>query len=208
MDLGLALRVITEPLPPWEDVMVAVQFAEYLHRHWWLVALRGALFVVFGILAWIWPGPTVLALVLLWGAFAIADGVIALITAFRIRDSGRPLWPLVLIGLAGVIAGVLAVAWPGVTALVLLMFIAAWAIVIGVLQIVTAIRIRKEIHNEWLLGLAGALSIVFGVLMIASPGAGALAMIWVIGAYAVFAGALLIAAGLRLRGAKMTPAFR
>ena len=188
--------------------MVAIAFAEHLHRHWWLVALRGLLSVIFGILAWIWPGPTVLALVLLWGAFAIADGVIALITAFRVRDSGRPLWPLILIGVAGVIAGLAAVAWPGVTALVLLMFIAAWAIVIGVLQIVTAIRIRKEIHNEWLLGLAGALSIVFGVLMVAAPGAGALAMIWVIGAYAVFFGALLIAAGFRLRGAKMTPAFR
>ena len=188
--------------------MVAVAFAEYLHRHWWLVALRGALFVLFGVLAWIWPGPTILALVLLWGAFAIADGVIALITAFRIRDSGRPLWPLILMGVVDVIAGVLAITWPHITALVLLMFIAAWAIVMGVLQIVTAIRVRKEIQNEWLLGLAGALSIVFGVLMLVAPGAGALAMIWVIGAYAVFFGALLLAAGFRLRGAKMTPAFR
>jgi uncharacterized membrane protein HdeD (DUF308 family) len=189
--------------------MVATDFGGYLHRHWWLVALRGALSVVFGVLAWIWPGPTVLALVLLWGAFAIADGVVALIAAFRIRDSGRPLWPMILIGAAGVIAGILAIIWPGLTALVLLMFIAAWAIVIGVLQIVTAVRIRKEIRNEWLLGLSGALSIVFGVLMIAAPGAGALAMIWIIGAYAVFFGVLLIAAGFRLRGSKsMTPAYR
>ena len=132
-----------------------------------------------------------------------------LIAAFRIRDSGRPLWPLILIGAAGVIAGILAIIWPGLTALVLLMFIAAWAIVIGVLQIVTAVRVRKEIHNEWLLGLSGALSLVFGGLMIAAPGAGALAMIWIIGAYAVFFGVLLIAAGFRLRGARsMTPAYR
>lgn len=179
--------------------MVISEFESFLHRYWWLVVLRGVLAVAFGVLAWVWPVPTLFALVLLWGAFALADGVIALISAFRMRDSGRPLWPFVLMGVAGIAAGVLAIVWPGITALVLLMLIAAWASVIGVLQIVTAIRIRKEIHNEWLLGLAGALSIVFGVIMFAAPGAGALAMIWVIGAFAVFFGVLMIAAGFKLK---------
>jgi uncharacterized membrane protein HdeD (DUF308 family) len=177
-------------------------FLAYLHSHWWLVALRGALAVLFGVFAWTWPGPTLLALVILWGAFAIADGVVALLMAWQVRDSGKPVWHLILVGVCGVLAGVLAFAWPGATAIVLLMLIAAWAIVTGVLEIVTAIRIRKEIRNEWLLGLAGALSIVFGVLMVANPGAGALALIAVIGLYAVLFGVLLIALGFRLR--KMT----
>jgi uncharacterized membrane protein HdeD (DUF308 family) len=142
------------------------------------------------------------ALVILWGAFAIADGVVALVMAYRVRDSGKPVWHLILVGVCGLAAGILALAWPGATALVLLMVIAAWAIVTGALEIVTAIRIRKEIRNEWLLGLAGALSIVFGVLMVANPGAGALALIAVIGLYAVLFGVLLVVLGFRLR--KMT----
>lgn len=174
-------------------------------RNWWLVTLRGVIAVLFGILAWIWPGLTLLALVVLWGVYSIADGVLSLITAFRWRDSGKPLWPLIVVGLAGIAAGIIAFVWPQITALVLLMFIAAWAIVIGIFQIVTAIRIRKEIDNEWLLGLSGLVSVIFGVLMIASPGAGAIAVVWLIGFYAVFFGILLIALSFRLKG--LAPAF-
>jgi uncharacterized membrane protein HdeD (DUF308 family) len=174
-------------------------------RNWWLVTLRGVIAILFGILAWIWPGITLLALVVLWGVYSIADGVLSLVTAFRWRDSGKPLWPLIIVGLAGIAAGIIAFMWPQITALVLLMFIAAWAIVIGIFQIVTAIRIRKEIENEWLLGLSGLVSVIFGVLMIASPGAGAIAVVWLIGAYAVFFGILLIALSFRLK--RLAPAF-
>lgn len=172
---------------------------EAASRNWWLIALRGVIAVLFGILAWIWPGITLLALVVLWGVYSFADGVLSLVTAFRWRDSGRPLWALILVGLAGIAAGILAFLWPQITALVLLMFIAAWAIVIGIFQIVTAVRIRKEIDNEWLLGLSGAISVIFGVLMVASPGAGAIAVVWLIGVYAVFFGVLLIGLSLKLK---------
>lgn len=173
---------------------------EAASRYWWLIALRGAIAVLFGILAWIWPGITLLALVVLWGVYSLADGVLSLITAFRWRDSGKPLWALIAVGLAGIAAGSVALLWPQITALVLLMFIAAWAIVIGIFQIVTAIRIRKEIDNEWLLGLSGTISVIFGVLMVASPGAGAIAVVWLIGLYAVFFGILLIGLSLKLKG--------
>ncbi|HEY6644958.1 HdeD family acid-resistance protein [Povalibacter sp.] len=169
-------------------------------KHWWLVVLRGVFAIAFGALAWLWPGVTVLVLVLLWGIYALADGIVALITAFRWRDSGKPLWPLILMGLVGIAAGIVAFAAPGITAIVLLLFIAAWAVIIGVLQILTAIRLRQEIDNEWLLGLAGLVSLLFGILMIVRPGAGALAVVWIISLYAIFFGVLLVMLGFRLKG--------
>jgi uncharacterized membrane protein HdeD (DUF308 family) len=175
-------------------------------RDWWVFVLRGGLAVLFGVLAFAWPGIALLALVTLWGAFALADGVLSLIAAFRIRRQGRPSWPLILIGFLGIAVGVATFIWPGITAIALLVFIAFWALVTGILQIVMAIRLRKEIENEWFLGLAGALSVVFGILMIARPGAGALAVAWIIGAYAVFFGVLLIALGFRLRRLSGAPA--
>ena len=129
----------------------------------------------------------------------VVDGVLAMIAAFRVRDQGRPLWSLLVSGLLGIVAGVLTFRWPGVTALALLMVIAAWAIVIGVFQIVTAIRLRKAIEGEWALGISGVLSVIFGVLMVMSPGAGALAVVGIIAAYAITFGILLIVLGFRLR---------
>lgn len=169
-------------------------------QHWWLVALRGVLAIAFGVLAWFWPGMTVLVLVMLWGIYALADGIVSLVTAFRWRDSGKPLWMLILIGLAGIAAGILTFVSPGITAIALLMFIAAWAVIVGVLQIVAAIRLRKEIDNEWLLGLAGLASLIFGILMIVSPGAGAIAVVWIISLYAVLFGVMLVMFGFRLKG--------
>jgi len=168
-------------------------------RHWWLVALRGVVAILFGLLAWFWPGMTILVLVIMWGAYALADGILSLITAWRWRDSGKPLWTLVLVGLAGIAAGVFTFISPGITAIVLLTLIAIWAIVIGVLQIVTAIRIRREIDNEWLLGLAGLASLIFGVAMLVRPGAGAIAVVWIIGLYSIFFGAILLALSFRLK---------
>ena len=168
--------------------------------NWWLVLLRGIAAIAFGILAFVWPVITLLTLTLLWGAYAVADGLFALwgAVAGPRGHMGARFW-LVIVGLAGVVAGVLAFAWPGVTALVLLFFIAFWAILTGVMQIVGAIRLRKEIDNEWMLAASGVLSVLFGVILIVQPGAGALGLIFVIGAYAVIYGAILIGLALRLR---------
>lgn len=171
-----------------------------LRRNWGWIVVRGVAGVIFGVLAFIWPAITLAVLVLFWGAYALADGVLALIAAFRVRDRGKPFWALLIVGVLGVAAGLLTFFWPGVTALVLLAFIAAWALLMGIFQIVAAIRLRKAIEHEWLLALSGVLSVIFGALMLWNPGAGALAVIWVIASYAIVFGILLIALGLRLKG--------
>jgi len=176
-----------------------VTMLEHLGRNWGWIVLRGVAAVLFGILAFALPGITLAALVIVWGAYALADGILALIAAYRVRDQGKPFWSLVIVGLLGIAAGIVTFIWPGMTALLLLMFIAAWAVVMGIFQIIAAIRLRKEIQNEWLLGLSGVLSVLFGIIMFVQPGAGALAVIWVIGAYAIVFGALLIWLGLRLK---------
>lgn len=170
-----------------------------LAQAWWLVLLRGIAGILFGLLAFIWPGITLLTLIFLYGAYALVDGVIALVAAFTGRVPGAPTWWLVVVGLLGIVAGVITFAWPGVTALVLIVFIGAWAIAHGVFEIIGAIKLRKEIDNEWLLILAGALSILFGLIVLIAPGAGALGLIWAIGAYAIVFGLLLVGFAMRLR---------
>lgn len=171
-----------------------------LARNWGLILLRGILAVLFGVLAFIWPGITLFTLVIMYGAFAFVDGALALVAAIR-GGTPAPRWWLALVGLFGIAAGVLTVMWPQITALVLLLFIAAWAIVTGIFQIVGAIRLRNEIEGEWLLIASGVLSVVFGLLLVAWPGPGALAMILVIGSFAIMYGVLMIAFALRLRKA-------
>jgi uncharacterized membrane protein HdeD (DUF308 family) len=170
-----------------------------LRRNWGWILVRGIAAVIFGVLALVLPGITLAALVLLWGAYALADGIIALTAAFRIRDRGKPFWALVVVGILGIAAGIVTFLWPGMTAIALLAFIAAWSLVMGIFQIIAAVRLRKAIEREWLLGLSGLLSIIFGALMLISPGAGALAVVWVIGAYAIVFGVLLIALSFKLR---------
>jgi uncharacterized membrane protein HdeD (DUF308 family) len=169
-----------------------------LARYWWAVALRGLLAVLFGLAAFFWPGITLVTLVFLFGAYALVDGVFALVSAFRADDR----WPLLFEGVVGIAAGVVAFVWPGITALALLYLIAAWAIITGILEIVAAVRLRKVIENEWLLALGGVASIILGVILVVAPGAGALGLVWAIGAYAILFGIALIALGFRLRGLK------
>jgi uncharacterized membrane protein HdeD (DUF308 family) len=173
---------------------------DILARNWWAIALRGLFAVLFGVAAFIWPGLTLTVLVLLWGAYALVDGIFALVAAFRAAEIRMTWWPLVINGLLGIAAGVVAFVWPGITVLALLYLIAAWAILTGIAEIVAAVRLRRVISGEWLLGLAGLLSIFVGVILIASPSAGALAVAWMIGAYAVIFGIVLIVLGFRLRG--------
>ncbi len=174
-----------------------------LARNWWALALRGVCAVIFGILAFVWPGVTVEALVLLYGVYALIDGVFAIIAAVSKREGGGlPWWALLLEGLLGIAAAVVAFAWPAITWLVLLYIIAGWAIVTGVFEIIAAIRLRKEIEGEWWYILSGLLSIVFGVLLMARPEAGTLAVIWLIGAYAIVFGIVMILLAFKLKGVK------
>ena len=171
-----------------------------LARAWHWIVLRGLFAVLFGIFAFIWPGVTLAVLVLVWGAYAIADGVMALIAAFTMHEQGKPMGSLIIVGILGIAAGLVTFFWPGMTALVLLLFIASWAVLMGVFEIAAAIRLRKHIENEWLLALSGLVSIAFGVLMFLQPGAGALAVMWLIGSFAIFFGIVLIALGFKLKG--------
>lgn len=167
---------------------------------WWALVLRGIAAIAFGILAFVWPQITLTALVFLWGAYALVDGAFAIAAGIKTYGENKRWWLLLLEGILGVGAGIVAFVIPGITALILLILIAAWAIVTGVFEIIAAIQLRKEIKGEWLLALAGVASILFGVLLLFNPGAGALAVVWLIGAYAIVFGALLIALGLRLHG--------
>jgi uncharacterized membrane protein HdeD (DUF308 family) len=169
-----------------------------LTRPWWLLLLRGIAAIVFGVLAFAWPGLTLVTLVMLYGAFALIDGVLALVAAFG-RRGEVPTWWLVLTGILGIGAGIVTFTWPGLTALVLILFIGAWALARGIFEIIAAIQLRKEIEGEWLLVLAGLLSVGFGLAVLIFPGAGALALIWVIAAYAIVVGIVMIMLSLRLR---------
>ncbi len=172
---------------------------QILTRNWWILALRGLFALLFGIMALIWPDVTLDVLVMLFGAYLLVDGaftIVALVT----QRGGATNWVIPLLeGILGIVAGIATFVWPGLTQIVLLYLIAAWAIVTGILEIIAAVQLRREIEGEFLLGLVGALSLIFGVLLIVWPGPGALAVVWMIGIYAILFGILLIALGLRLR---------
>jgi len=170
-----------------------------LSERWWLVMLRGLAGIAFGVLTFVWPGLTLWTLILFYGAYALIDGVTALFAAATGYAKPLPLWWLILVGLSGLAAGLITIFWPGITALVLIVFIGMWAIAHGLLEIIGAIQLRKEIDNEWMLIIAGALSVIFGLAVVMFPGAGALGLLWAIGGYAIAFGALLVGFSLRLR---------
>jgi uncharacterized membrane protein HdeD (DUF308 family) len=163
-----------------------------------LLLLRGIAAILFGVLAFSWPGLTLLTLILLYGAFAVIDGAIAITAALRGGESTGRGW-LAIVGLLGIAVGAFTFMLPGMTALILLFTIAGWAIATGMLQVIGAVRLRKEIDNEWLLILSGLVSVLFGLGILLYPGAGALALAWVIGTYAVIAGVIYIGLAFRLK---------
>jgi len=169
-----------------------------LAKNWWLLLLRGIAGILFGVLAFIWPGITLLTLIIFYGAYALLDGIFAIAAALHGGDM-QSRWWLILIGVLGIAAGLLTFLWPGLTALVLTSFIGAWSLIHGIFEIVGAIKIRKEIDNEWWLILSGALSVLFGLALLIMPGAGALALIWIIGIYSIIFGGLLVGFALRLK---------
>ena len=167
---------------------------------WWSLALRGLVAVLFGLAALFWPGLVLEVLILFFGAYALVDGTFALVAAFR--SSGRGMRrPLLLIeGVIGVLFGILALFWPGLTALALLYIIAFWVILSGIARIVMAIMLRREIENEWSIALSGVLSVILGIVLILLPGAGLLAYTWLIGILALAVGIVLIYYAFRVRG--------
>jgi uncharacterized membrane protein HdeD (DUF308 family) len=169
--------------------------------NWWLLALRGLVAVLFGMLAFMWPAATLITLVWLFGAFALVNGVLSLVLATKTKGYPK-VGSLILGGLLGILAGLLAFVMPGITALGLLILIAAWAIATGIMELVAAVRLRKIINNEWLLVLAGIASVLFGILLLLRPAVGALALIWWIGAWAIVSGILFMILAFRMRNWK------
>jgi len=164
--------------------------------------IRGIAGIVIGLLAVAWPGMTIAVLVGIFAVYAIVDGITNLFVGFSRSRAGRS-WAHVLQGIVGIGAGVLTFVWPGVTALALVWFIAAWAVVTGMFEIVAAVRLRKVMTGEWLLALSGALSVAFGLLVFAFPGAGAVGIAFVLGAYAIAGGVILVMLGIRLRSSRV-----
>ena len=163
------------------------------------VLTRGIVSVIIGIIAFVWPGVTISTLVFLFAIYALLDGAMNLYLGLSRRLGRNPAWGQLLQGVAGILAGLVTFLWPGVTVQLLIFFIGTWAIFNGILQIVAAVRLRKIIRGEWLLAAGGALSIVFGLAVIAQPGAAMVGLSWSLGAYAVVSGLVLIALGIRLR---------
>jgi uncharacterized membrane protein HdeD (DUF308 family) len=164
-----------------------------------MVALRGVLAIIFAAVAFGWPGITLMAVVWLWGAYALVDGIFTSLLALRAVEDEEPWAALMVRGLCGIVAGMVAFNWATITALMLAYVVAVWAILAGLSEVATAVRLRRELTGEWLLAAAGALSVALGVLLIANPEAGLLAWVWLIGAYALLAGIVLVALGMRLR---------
>jgi uncharacterized membrane protein HdeD (DUF308 family) len=172
---------------------------ELLSRAWWLLAVRGAVALLFGLLALLWPGMTLLFLVAIFATYALIGGTVSLVGAIKNRQSDDDWWLVLLLGLVSIGAGVIAILHPDLTTLVLVLMMGATALMSGVLDIAVAIRLRRVIRHEWLLGLSGTASIVFGVAVFLFPGPGALALVWLISLHALLTGVLLLAAALRLR---------
>jgi uncharacterized membrane protein HdeD (DUF308 family) len=168
-------------------------------RNWWSLVIRGLVGILFGILTFAWPGITFAALVIVFGAYALLDGVFSLVGAVKAVQTHERWAALVFLGVTGIGAGVVTVLWPAITAFVLVCLIAAWAIVTGVLEIAVAVRLRRYIEGEWLLALAGIASLVFGILIMIAPPAGALVIAVWVGAYALVSGVMLVTLGIKLR---------
>ncbi len=169
-----------------------------LFRYWWLLLLRGIIAILFGVLAFLWPGITLSILVLFFGAYVFINGTFLVINAIgsrKVKDD----WVVLLIeGLLGVGVGIMTAFAPGTTGVALLLFIAAWALAAGVLQIAAALRLRKVVTGEWLLAVSGVASIIFALLLIRFPAAGALSLIWLIAAYACLFGAIMIVLSIKV----------
>jgi len=169
-----------------------------LVRNWWALALRGLLAMLFGTAAFLLPGLTLAVLITLFGAYALIDGVLAIVAGVKAAEHHERFGSLLWRGLLGIAAGVIAFVLPGVTAVVLTLIIGVWAMVTGVLEVVAAVHLHRA-HGEWLLIVNGALSVVLGLALIVAPGLGLLTLVWVVGGYAIFFGLIMLRLAFRLR---------
>jgi uncharacterized membrane protein HdeD (DUF308 family) len=175
--------------------------APYLARNWSVVLARGIAAVVFGLAVLFWPALTLLTFVYIFAIFVLVEGISAVVGGLRVADGGRRPWGLIAVGIIGIIAGIATFIWPGITGLILIYLIGFWAIAAGVVEIIDGIRLRREIANEWLLILTGVAALFFGLIVVVSPGAGALALAFLVGFFALVYGALQIILAFRLRSA-------
>jgi len=173
--------------------------AKMLSRYWWMTLLRGVLWILFGVVVFVRPDISLVTLTLTFGAFAFVDGVLNVWNAISGREDSDNWWLLLLAGLAGIVIGILTFKDPAATALALQFYIALWAVAVGLLQLVAAVWLRKEIEGEFWLALSGIASIAFGVLVVARPAAGALAILWLIAGYAIVFGVMLIVFAFTVR---------
>ena len=171
-----------------------------LFRNWWIIAVRGMLAIVFGILALVWPDTTKLALVLLFGTYVLVDGFSAIAAGIALAPNFKRWWALLLEGLTGIMIGVLTFSWPNVTGLILLYFIATWAVITGIFEIVAAIQLRRVISGEWAMILSGLMSVLFGIVLFVFPAAGAVSIVWLIGIYAIAFGIMGLIFAFHVRG--------
>lgn len=170
-----------------------------LARNWWALLIRGIAAVIFGILAFVWPGATWLAIGILFGAYAFVDGIFAIVAAVRAAQAHERWWPFLLEGTIGLIIAAIVFYDVGVALIAIYFMIVFWAFVTGILEIVAAVHLRRQLANEWLLILAGICSILFGAVMVWHPVAGMLATIWIIAIYAIVFGIVMIGFSFRLR---------
>lgn len=173
--------------------------ADLYKQAWWMLLIRGIFAVLFGILATTWPGLTLATLIIFFGAFALVHGLMAVIGSIVARKEADDWWLVLFEGIVGIIIGIMTFTWPTLTGLVLAYFIAAWALINGILRIYGAIKLRKAIEGEWLLIISGIIGVIFGIFVFARPLAGALAITWIIGVYAIIFGLLGIILSFRIK---------
>ncbi|OZI62031.1 HdeD family acid-resistance protein [Bordetella genomosp. 11] len=173
-----------------------------MSKAWWVLVARGLIAIVFGVLALMWPTLTLLVLVAMFAAYAVLSGAAAVAGAWRARTAGKglgELWMIAILGVVAIACGIIAVVWPAITALALVLIMGINALITGILDIAVAIRYRDTVRHTWLMVLAGIVSIIFGAGVLVYPGAGALALVWMISIYAIASGILLLAMGIHAR---------
>ena len=171
---------------------------EVYARNWWVAVVRGIAAILFGVIAWFWPGLALQALIYLFAAYALIDGVLAFASLFTPRGRANWIW-VIIEGILSIGAAVVAIAFPGLTALTFAIVIGIWAIILGVLRIIQAVQLRQVIDNEWSLGLSGLAVVIFGAILLIAPGAGVLSLLWLIGIWSIIFGVMMIVFGFRLR---------
>lgn len=170
-----------------------------VQQGWWLFLLRGIAAILFGILALAWPGLTLFVLIISFGVYVMFDGAVEIWNGFTNREGHDRWWVDVLIGLAGIVAGILIISLPGITAVIAMYYIGAWMVITGVLQVFYAIKLRQEISGEWFLVFTGLLSVILGIVFFVAPGSGAVSLVWLIAIYAILLGVALVIFSFRAR---------